>query len=115
MNIRHEEIYDILKNDKEVQISISIETYYISNTNTECIVLQSFALNWYRDLKSKKNTKKIVQRLEYIQIIGEIPMKYCDRNSITCKLNMINSDYIIKTSPIKYTPKDIEDFKMHIE
>jgi hypothetical protein len=42
-------------------------------------------------------------------------MKYWDRNSITCKLNIINPDYIIKTSPIEYTPKDIEDFKMHIE
>jgi hypothetical protein len=40
-------------------------------------------------------------------------MKYWDRNSITCKLNIINLDYIIKTSPIECTPKDIEDFKMH--
>jgi hypothetical protein len=42
-------------------------------------------------------------------------MKYWDRNSITCKLNIINPDYIIKTSPIECTPKDIEDFNMHIE
>jgi hypothetical protein len=42
-------------------------------------------------------------------------MKYWDRNSITCKLNIINPDYIIKTSHIECTPKDIEDFKMHIE
>jgi hypothetical protein len=42
-------------------------------------------------------------------------MKYWDRNFITCKLNIINLDYIIKTSPIECTPKDIEDFKMHIE
>jgi hypothetical protein len=42
-------------------------------------------------------------------------MKYWDRNSITCKLNIINPYYIIKTSPIECTPNDIEDFKMHIE
>jgi hypothetical protein len=42
---RFEETHDIPKNDKEVEISISIETYYISNTNTECIGLQSFAPN----------------------------------------------------------------------
>jgi hypothetical protein len=42
-------------------------------------------------------------------------MKYWDRNSITCKLNIINPDHIIKTSPIECTLKDIEDFKMHIE
>jgi hypothetical protein len=83
--------------------------------NTECIGLQSLAPNWYRDLKSNKDIEKIVQRIEDIQIVREIPMKYWDRNSITCKFNIINLDYIIKTSPIKCTPKDIEDFKMHIE
>jgi hypothetical protein len=107
---------DCLKQKRASYIYIySIETYYISNTNTECIGLQSFALNWYRDLKFKKDIEKIVQRLEDIQIIGEIPMKDWDRNSITCKLNIINLAYIIKTSPIECTPKDIEDFKMHIE
>jgi hypothetical protein len=42
-------------------------------------------------------------------------MKYQDRNSITCKLNIINPDYVIKTCSIECTPKDIEDFKMHIK
>jgi hypothetical protein len=46
MDTRLEETHDIPKNDKEVKISTSIETYYISNTNTECIGLQSFATNW---------------------------------------------------------------------
>jgi hypothetical protein len=109
------EVHDILEDDKEVEISTSIETYYITNTNTECIGLQYFAPNWYRDLKSKRDIEKIVRRLEDIQIIGETPMKYWDRNSITCKLNIINPDYVIKTCPIEYTPKDIEEFKMRIE
>jgi len=56
-----------------------------------------------------------VQRLENIQIIGEIPMKHWDKNSIVCKINIINPDYIIKSGPIEATPKDIEEFKMHIE
>jgi hypothetical protein len=42
-------------------------------------------------------------------------MKYWDRNPITCKLNIINLNYVIKTCPIECTPKDIKDFKMHIE
>jgi hypothetical protein len=42
-------------------------------------------------------------------------MKYWDRNSITCKLNIINPYYVIKIFPIECTPNDIEDFKMHIE
>jgi hypothetical protein len=53
--------------------------------------------------------------LEDIQIIGDIPMKYWNRNSITCKLNIINPDYVIKTCPIECTLNDMEDFKMHIK
>ena len=92
-----------------------LDEFYIENTCTECIGLQSFSPNWYRDIKSKKDIDKIVQRLEDIQIIGEIPMKYWDKNSIVCKINIINTDYIIKSGPIEATPKDIEEFKMHIE
>jgi hypothetical protein len=65
LDTRHE-VHDILEDDKEAKISTSIETYYISNTNIECIGLQSFAPNWYRDLKSKRDIEKIVQRLEDI-------------------------------------------------
>jgi len=60
--------------------------------------LQSLAPNWYRDTKSKKDIDKIIRRLEDIQIIGEIPMKHWDKNGIVCKTNIINSDYIIKTT-----------------
>ena len=42
-------------------------------------------------------------------------MKHWDKNGILCKINIINPDHIIKTSPIEATPKDIEEFKMHIE
>ncbi|KAK1573522.1 hypothetical protein QYE76_017367, partial [Lolium multiflorum] len=97
---------------KEDKISNTIEEYFIENACTECIGLQSFSPNWYRDIKSKQDINKIV---EDIQIIGEIPMKHWDKNSIVCKINIINPDYIIKTGPIEATPKDIEEFKMHIE
>jgi hypothetical protein len=42
-------------------------------------------------------------------------MKYWDKNAIVCKLNIIDSDHIIKTSPVEATPKDVKEFKMHIE
>lgn len=100
---------------KEEELSNAIEEYHIENTYTECIGLQSFSPNWYRDIKTKKDIDKIVQKLEDIQIIGEIPMKHWDKNSIVCKINIINPDYIIKSGPIEATPKDIEEFKMHIE
>ena len=48
-----------------------------------------------------------MQTLEDIQIIGEIPIKYWDKNGIVCKINIINPNYIINTSPIETTPKDI--------
>nr|ABA99251.1 hypothetical protein LOC_Os12g40640 [Oryza sativa Japonica Group] len=99
----------------EYELSENIDNYYISNSNIECIGLQAFAPNWYRDIKSKRDIEKIIQRLEDIQIIGEIPMKYWKKNAIECKINIINPEYIIKTSPIEATPKDIEEFKMHIE
>jgi hypothetical protein len=66
LDTRCEEVHDIPENDKDVEISTSIETYFISNMNTECIGLQSFAPNWYRDLKSKRDIEKIVRRLEDI-------------------------------------------------
>ncbi|XBJ07272.1 hypothetical protein VPH35_012828 [Triticum aestivum] len=97
------------------ELSETIEEYHIENTCTKCIGLQSFSPNWYRDIKSKKDIDKVVQRLESIQIIGEIPMKQWDKNSIVCKINIINHDYIMKSGPIEATPKDIEEFKMHIE
>jgi len=93
--------------DDEEEPSANIEEYHEENTCIECIGLQSFAPNWYRDIKSKSDIKKIVRRLEDIQIIGEIPMKHWDRNPIICRINIINPDYIIKAC--------LEEFKMHIE
>ena len=104
-----------LDDHTDEELGENIEEFHMANSCIECISLQSFAPNWYRDIKSKKDIDKIVQRLEDIQIIGEIPMKYWDKNGIVCKINIINPNYIIKTSPIEATPKDIEEFKMHIE
>jgi hypothetical protein len=60
LDTRLEEVHDISENDKDVEISTSIETCYISNMNKECIGLQSFGPNWYRDLKSKGDIERIV-------------------------------------------------------
>jgi hypothetical protein len=42
-------------------------------------------------------------------------MKHWAKNTIVCKLNIINPDHIFKTSSIEAISKDIEKFKMHIE
>ena len=111
LQIKDEESED----SETLELSDNIETYCVECYNRECIKLQSFAPNWYRDIKSKKDIERIIQRLEDIQIIDEIPMKHWGKNTIIGKINIINPDYIIKTSPIEATPKDIEEFKMHIE
>jgi hypothetical protein len=103
------------KNYRDEELGENIEVFHIANSSIECISLQSLAPNWYRDIKSKKDIDKIVQRLKDIQIIREIPMKHWDKNGIVCRINIINSNYIIKTSPIEATPKDVEEFKMYIE
>jgi hypothetical protein len=53
--------------------------------------------------------------LKDIQIIREISMKHWDKNGIVCRINIINPNYMIKTSPIEATHKDIEEFKMYIK
>ena len=45
---------DPLEFCKDEELSETIEEYHIENTCTECIGLQSFSPNWYRDIKSKK-------------------------------------------------------------
>jgi hypothetical protein len=40
-----------IRNEEE-ELGDSIEEYHIENTCTECIGLQSFSPNWYRDIKS---------------------------------------------------------------
>jgi hypothetical protein len=64
------------KNYRDEELGENIEEFHIANSSIECISLQSLAPNWYRDIKSKKDIDKIVQRLKDIQIIGEIPMKH---------------------------------------
>ena len=74
------QIKDGESEDSEIlELSDNIETYCAVNYNRECIGLQSFAPNWYRDIKSKKDIERIIQRLEDIQIIGEIPMKHWEK------------------------------------
>jgi hypothetical protein len=103
------------ENYRDEELGENIEVFHIANSSIECISLQSLTPNWYRDIKSKKDIDKIVQRLKDIQIIREIPMKHWNKNGIVCRINIINPNYIIKTNPIEATPKDIEEFKMYIE
>jgi hypothetical protein len=57
---------------------------------------------------------KLVRTLIILSFNSPKPTKGLDTLSV-CRINIINPDHIIKTSPIEATPKDIEEFKMHIE
>ena len=57
----------------------------------------------------------IISKLEKLEIIGEKPLKYWDKDSIQCKLDIINPDLTIKTGSPKYDTWIMEEFKMHIK
>jgi hypothetical protein len=50
------------ENYRDEELGENVEVFHIANSNIECISLQSLAPNWYRDVKSKKDIDKIVQR-----------------------------------------------------
>ena len=55
------QIKDEESEDSEIlEPSDNIETYCVENYNREFIGLQSFAPNWYRDMKSKKDIERII-------------------------------------------------------
>ena len=47
-------------------------------------------------------------------IIGEDPTKFWDRDPVTCKLNIIKPDLIIKTKDIQFNNWEQEECRMHI-
>ena len=42
------------------------------------------------------------------------PLKYWEKTKIDCKLEMIDTDKIIRVRPMTYFQEDIEDFKIEI-
>jgi len=61
------------------------------------------------------NIQQILDRLNKTSIIGEDPTKFWDRDPITCKLNIINPDLIIKTKDIQFNNWEQEECRMHID
>lgn len=50
-----------------------------------------------------------------MEITGENPLKYWENNKVVCKLDIINPEYIIKTTAIEATNQDLEDFDVQIK
>jgi len=61
------------------------------------------------------NIQRILDRLNKTSIIGEDPTKFWDRDPITCKLNIINPDLIIKIKDIQFNNWEQEECRMHID
>ena len=57
----------------------------------------------------------VIKILDEIEIIGEKTLKHWKNNRIVCKLDIINPEYIIKTTSIEATNQDVEDFKVQIK
>ena len=49
-----------LDDHTDEELGENIEEFHMSNSCIDCFSLQSFAPNWYRDIKSKRDIDKIV-------------------------------------------------------
>ncbi|AXS67831.1 ORF3 [Dioscorea nummularia-associated virus] len=56
----------------------------------------------------------ILHKLEEIQIIGNDPLKYWEKNQIRCKLDIINPDLTIQDKPIIPSPEMAKEYEKHI-
>lgn len=65
-------------------------------------------------IKSQEDIDKILNQLDKIEIMGENPIKYRGNDKIYCKLEIINSEYIVRTAPIEFSNDENEQFKLHI-
>lgn len=61
------------------------------------------------------DTDQIISRLDKIGIIGELPIKFWDKDRYYCQLKIKNPDYRIITANIKADNRDEQDFEMHIK
>jgi len=61
------------------------------------------------------NIQQIIDGLNKINIIGEDPTKYWEKDPVICKLEIINSNLIIKSKDIQYGNFEQEECKNHIK
>ena len=66
-------------------------------------------------IKDQKDLEKITQIQDKLEIIEEKPLQHWDSNQITCKLEIINPEYTIKTASIEATNEDLKDFEIQIK
>ncbi|KAK6794310.1 hypothetical protein RDI58_007763 [Solanum bulbocastanum] len=59
--------------------------------------------------------KVVIQILDKLEIIGERPLRHWDANNISCRLNIINPEYMIKTASIESTNEDLKEFEDQIK
>ena len=71
-------------------------------------------LQLYNLIIKESDINQLQSKLEKLKIIGEDPTKYWEYDKTYCKLEILNLEYKIKTTNIEATPKEKEDFKMHI-
>ena len=55
---------------------------------------------------SKEQIENIINKLEKLEIIGEIVLKYWEKDKIYCQLKIKNRDYKIRTTKIEATEKE---------
>lgn len=65
-------------------------------------------------IRHQQDIDDILTQLDKIEIIGENPIKYWEKDTVSCKLDIINPEYIVRTATIEAMNQEMEEFKMHI-
>jgi len=66
-------------------------------------------------IKNKKDLEEVISILDKLEIIGERPLKHWEANHITCRLDIINPEYTVRTASIESTNEDLKEFEDQIK
>ncbi|QRN45547.1 P3 [Paper mulberry vein-banding virus] len=67
-------------------------------------------------LNEDKTLLGILNRMEELEYIGKNPQKHWSKNSVVCRIDIINPDISIEDKPLKHvTPMMKESFKKHVD
>ena len=66
-------------------------------------------------IKNQKDLDEVISILDKLEIIEERPLKHWEANHITCRLDIINPEYTVKTASIESTNEDLREFEDQIK
>jgi len=111
----------VIKEEEEIELlelslsDIQIDkSYDLIEINTELYNFRK-GLQHIGVIKNQKDLDEVISILDKLEIIGERPMKHWEANHITCRLDIINPEYNVKTASIESTNEDLKEFEDQIQ